>query len=100
MANGDNRFSPFDVLERLKETGFEQDQAESLARILSDVEFRNMATRQDVEASTLALKQDIKELEIGFKRDMKELDYKIENVRAELKRDIKELAGSGGIKNW
>ena len=76
MSNKDDRFNPFDVLEKLKDTGFEQDQAESLARFFSDVEFRNMATKQDVAE---------------IRRDIKELDVKIETIRSELKRDIKEL---------
>ena len=29
MSNGDDKFNPFDVLEELKDKGFEQDQAES-----------------------------------------------------------------------
>ena len=98
MPNGNDRFSPFDVLEKLKDTGFEQEQAEFLARFLSDVEFRNMATKKDVaeikrdikELDT-GLKRDIKELDAGLKRDIKELDIKIETIRSELKRDIKEL---------
>ena len=87
MANGNDSFNPFDVLEGLKDTGFQQDQAEFLARILSNVELRNMATKKDLEASTLALKHDIKELDFKIETIKKD----IETVKAELKRDIAEL---------
>ena len=66
MPNG---FNPFDLVEDFKKSGFQQKQAESLAKVLTDVESKNTASKQDI----------------------KELDFKIENVRAELKRDIKEL---------
>ena len=88
MPNRHDNFNPFDVLEELKDKGFEQDQAESLAKFFSNVELRNMATKQDLEASTLALKQDIKELDYKIelvKKDIKELEVKIGSIGKDLK---------------
>ena len=70
MPNGNN---PFDLVNDFKDAGFQQKQAEILARFLVNVESQNAATKQDLEASTLALKHDI------------------EIVRAELKRDIEGI---------
>ena len=75
-----NGFNPFDLVDDLKKSGFPQKQAESLAKILANVEIKNAATKQDLEATKLELKRDIEEIRAELKRD-------IELV----KRDIKEL---------
>ena len=80
MPNG-NGLNPYDLLDNLKKSGFNAKQAEALAKILTDMESKNAASKQDLEVTKLELK-----------RDIKELDTKIENVRAELKRDISELS--------
>ena len=75
-----NGFNPFDLVEDLKKSGFQQKQAETLAKMLSNMEAQSAVTKQDLEATKLELKRDIELV----KRD-------IENVRSELKLDIKEL---------
>ncbi|MGH8533309.1 MAG: hypothetical protein ACREV1_11465 [Gammaproteobacteria bacterium] len=69
----------FDTLKfakRLKEAGFTEQQAEALA-----------AAEAEFIGDNLATKRDIAEL----KRDIKELEVKIEQIRSDLTRDIKDL---------
>ena len=93
-----NGFNPFDLVEDLKKSGFQQKQAESLVKILADVEIQNAATKQDLEATKLELQRDIKGLDVKIEnikselqRDIKGLDVKIENIKSELQRDIAML---------
>ena len=79
-----NGFNPFDLVDDLKKSGFPQKQAESLAKILANVEIKNAATKQDLEATKLELKRDIelvkRDIEL-VKRDIKELELKIRQVK-------------------
>jgi predicted phage-related endonuclease len=91
----------FDTLKfakRLKEAGFTEQQAEALAAAEAEFIEEHLATKRDIAE----LKHDIKELEISLKRDMKELegtlrneikqlDVKIEQIKSDLVRDMKDL---------
>ena len=54
-----NGFNPFDLVEDLKKSGFQQKQAEFLVEILSNMESQSAVTKQDLEATKLELKRDI-----------------------------------------
>ena len=64
-----NGFSPFDLVDDFKKSGFSQKQAEALAKALTDVESKNAATKQDLEVTKLELKRDI--VEMGHKLTIK-----------------------------
>jgi hypothetical protein len=73
----------FDTLKyakRLKEGGFTEQQAETLASAEADLIEANLATKADI----FGLKRDLKELELALRRDLKE-------VEAKLTRDIEAL---------
>jgi len=77
----------FDTLKfakRLKEGGFTDQQAETLAQAEAEFIEQSLASKRDVKELETAVKRDVKELEIALKRD-------IEELRADLKRDLKEL---------
>ena len=63
------KFNPFKYVDDLKEAGFPAKQAEAQVKVWSE----------------------FVESELATKKDIKELEFKIENVKSELKRDIKEL---------
>ena len=65
-----NGFNPFELVEDLKKSGFQQKQAEVLAKLLSNVGSQNAVTKQDLEVTKLELKRDIKELESRMKLHM------------------------------
>jgi hypothetical protein len=95
----------FDTLKfakRLKEAGFTDQQAEALAAAEAELIEENLATKRDLKETEAELKRDIKELETALKRDIKELegalrneikqtDLKIELLRSDLSRDLREL---------
>ena len=68
-----NGFNPFDLVEDLKKSGFQQKQAETLAKMLSKMESQSAVTKQDLEATKLELKRDIELV----KRDIKELESRM-----------------------
>ena len=77
----------FDTLKfakRLKEGGFTDQQAETLAQAEAEFIEQSLASKRDVKELEVALKRDIEELRGGVRRD-------IEALRADLKRDMKEL---------
>ena len=102
-SNGTFSIQKFD---KLKESGFNEQQARGLLEIISE----DSISKADLQVSTTGLKRDIKELDAkietvraelkrdieivrsDLKRDIKELDTKIETAKIELKRDIKELS--------
>lgn len=66
----------FDTLKyakRLKEGGFTEQQADTLASAQVDLIEASLATKADI----LGLKRDIKELETCLKRDLKELEHRL-----------------------
>ncbi len=95
----------FDTLKfakRLKEAGFTEQQAEALAAAEAELIEENLSTKRDLKELEVALKGDLKELETSLERDLKELetvlrgeirqlDLKIEQVRADVKCDLKGL---------
>ena len=72
-----NGFNPFDLVEDLKKSGFQQKQAEALAKLLSNVEYQNTATKQDLEVTKIELKRDIKELELRIKASQNSQTFQI-----------------------
>ncbi|MGH8550628.1 MAG: DUF1640 domain-containing protein [Methylococcales bacterium] len=84
----------FDTLKfakRLKEAGFTEQQAETLAAAEAELIENNLATKRDLKELEVALKRDVKELEVTLKRDIKELEVKIEQNHSDLVRDMKDL---------
>jgi len=88
----------FDTLKfakRLKEGGFTDQQAETLAQAEAEFIEQNLTTKRDLKDLEIAVKRDVKELEVALKRDIEELRggvrRDIEALRADLKRDMKEL---------
>jgi len=80
----------FDTLKfakRLKEGGFTDQQAETLAQAEAEFIEQNLTTKRDLKDLEIAVKRDVKELEVALKRD-------IEELRGSVKRDIEELRGS------
>ena len=74
-------------VDRLKEIGFNEQQARGLLEIISE----ESISKADVELSTTLLQRDIKELDTKIETVRAELKKDIETIRTELKRDIKEL---------
>jgi predicted phage-related endonuclease len=98
----------FDTLKfanRLKEAGFTEQQAEALAHAEAEFIEQNLATKRDIadiKRDIADLKRDMKELEVTLRNDMKQLeitlrneikqlDVKIEQIRSDLTRDLKDL---------
>ena len=102
----------FDTLKfakRLKEAGFTEQQAEALADAEAEFIGQNLATKRDIAD----VKRDIKELEVTLRKEIKQLegtlhseikqldvtlrgeikqlDVKIEQIRSDLSRDLKDL---------
>ncbi|MGQ0591409.1 MAG: hypothetical protein ACT4QB_01840 [Gammaproteobacteria bacterium] len=80
----------FDTLKfakRLKEAGFTEEQAEALADAEAEFIEQNLATKRDIAD----LKRDIKELEVTLRNGIKQLDVRIEQIRSDLARDLKDL---------
>ncbi|MGH8554013.1 MAG: coiled-coil domain-containing protein [Gammaproteobacteria bacterium] len=102
----------FDTLKfakRLKEAGFTEQQAEALADAEAELIEQNLATKRDIAE----IKRDIKELEVTLRKEIKQLevtlhsaikeldvtlrgeikqlDVKIEQIRSDLARDLKDL---------
>ncbi len=50
-----------------------------------------IALKHDMKALETALKHDMKEFETGLRSEVKQIDLKIEQVRADLARDLKDL---------
>ena len=70
----------FDTLKfakRLKEGGFTDQQAETLAQAEAEFIEQNLATKRDLKDLEIALKRDIEELRADLKRDLKELEYRM-----------------------
>ena len=66
----------FDTLQyakKLREAGFTEQQAEVQAEAMAELVDDKLATKQDI----FALKRDIEELRAELKRDMKELEYRL-----------------------
>ena len=98
----------FDTLKfakRLKEAGFTEQQAEALADAEAELIEQNLATKRDiadVQRDIADLKRDMKELEVTLhsaikqlevtlRGEIKQLDVKIEQIRSDLARDLKDL---------
>jgi hypothetical protein len=80
----------FDTLKfakRLKEAGFTEQQAEALADAEAEFIEQNLATKRDIAD----IKRDIKELEVTLRTEIKQLEVKIEQIRSDLVRDMKDL---------
>jgi hypothetical protein len=72
---------------RLKEAGFTEQQAEALADAEAEFIEQNLATKRDIAD----VKRDIKELEVTLRNEIKQLDVKMEQIRSDLARDLKDL---------
>ncbi|MGH8612346.1 MAG: hypothetical protein ACREYF_09975 [Gammaproteobacteria bacterium] len=94
----------FDTLKfakRLKEAGFTEQQAEALADAEAELIEQNLATKRDiadikldiadVKRDIADIKRDIKALEVTLRGEIKQLDVRIEQVRSDLARDLKDL---------
>ncbi len=102
----------FDTLKfakRLKEAGFTEQQAEALADAEAEFIEQNLATKldiadikRDIKELEVALRTEIKQLEVALRTEIKQLDatlrteikqleVKIEQIRSDLARDMKDL---------
>ena len=82
-GNGD---SSIQRLDKFKEVGFNEAQARTLVE-----DQLSQASKDDLKFATIEIKRDIETVRAELKRDIKELDTKVETIKSELKRDIKEL---------
>ena len=76
-------FDTYAVIKRLQESGFSEQQAETMAGVLQDTQktsSEHLATKWDIQD----LQRDIKELEANTKRDLKELE-------TNLRQDMREM---------
>lgn len=91
----------FDTLKfakRLKEAGFTEQQAEALADAEAEFIEQNLATKRDIadikrdiKELEVTLRNEIKQLEVTLRGEIKQLDVKIEQIRSDLVRDLKDL---------
>jgi len=105
----------FDTLKfakRLKEAGFTEQQAEALADAEAEFIEQNLATKRDiadvkrdiadvkrdiadikrdVKELEVTLRNEIKQLEVTLRGEIKQLEVKIEQIRSDLARDLKDL---------
>ncbi|MGQ0591443.1 MAG: coiled-coil domain-containing protein [Gammaproteobacteria bacterium] len=91
----------FDTLKfakRLKEAGFTEQQAEALAAAEAEFIEQNLATKRDIadikrdiKELEVTLRNDLKQLEVTLRNEIKQLDVKIEQVRSDVARDLKDL---------
>ena len=75
-----NGLNTLEYAQRLERAGVPREQAEVQASIFYEIINSELATRRDLE-----------EVKAELKRDIKDIDLKIENVRSELKRDMAEM---------
>lgn len=93
LQGHDFTLRPIDTLaitKRLRASGYTEAQAEVQAEIWAEIIERNLASKRDLKDIEVSLRKEMREIEASLKRDIAQLDLKIESVRAELKRDIKE----------
>jgi len=90
-------FDTHEFIKTLEESGFKEEQAEALSKVIKQVQEANLeelATKKDI----LELKHGIKELEVNTKSDIKKLEAStksaIKELEANTKFDIKELEAS------
>jgi biopolymer transport protein ExbB/TolQ len=98
----------FDTLKfakRLKEAGFTEQQAEALADAEAEFIEQNLATKRDIDdikrdiadvkrdikELEVTLRNEIKQLDVTLRSEIKQLDVKIEQIRSDLARDLKDL---------
>jgi predicted phage-related endonuclease len=102
----------FDTLKfakRLKEAGFTEQQAEALADAEAEFIEQNLATKRDIadvkrdikelevtlrneiKQLHVTLRNEIKQLDVTLRSEIKQLDVKIEQIRSDLARDLKDL---------
>lgn len=90
---------------KLRAGGFTEQQAETQARALAEVVEKQLVTRQDVDGRQAEIKRDIHESENRLEARVREvevrvreLELKMDNVKAELKRDIE--ASRADLIKW
>ncbi len=70
----------FDTLKfakRLKEAGFTEEQAEALANAGAELIEQNLATKRDIKELELKMEQKIEQLRSDLARDLKDLEYRM-----------------------
>ncbi|MGH8577053.1 MAG: hypothetical protein ACREXX_04445 [Gammaproteobacteria bacterium] len=76
------------------QAGFTEQQAEALADAEADLIEQNFATKldiADIKRDIAYVKPEIKELEVTLRNEIKRLDVKIEQIRSDVARDLKDL---------
>jgi predicted phage-related endonuclease len=88
----------FDTLtyaNKLKEAGFTERQAETIATTQAELIDKQLVTREYLDSRIAEVRRDLKELGTSTKRDLKELETSTKRDLKELetstKRDLKEL---------
>ncbi|MGH8511599.1 MAG: hypothetical protein ACREU8_09530 [Gammaproteobacteria bacterium] len=113
-------FDTLKFAKRLKEAGFTEQQAEALADAEAELIEQNLATKRDIaeikrdikelevtlrkeikqlevtlhsaiKELDVTLRGEIKELDVTLRGEIKQLDVKIEQIRSDLARDLKDL---------
>lgn len=85
----------FDTLKfakRLKESGFNENQAEALAEAIKDASGEGeLATKRDLKDVENCLRRDLSEVQNSLKRDLNEVENKLRHEISDVKRDLQEL---------
>jgi len=113
-------FDTLKFAKRLKEAGFTEQQAEALADAEAEFIGQNLATKRDIADVKRDIKElevtlrkeikqlegtlhseikqlegtlhsEIKQLDVTLRGEIKQLDVKIEQIRSDLSRDLKDL---------
>ncbi|MBF0139749.1 MAG: hypothetical protein HQL74_05655 [Magnetococcales bacterium] len=84
-------FDSLAYVKRLKAAGMPESQAEVQAETIMEWMEDRLATKVEMETVRADLKRDIKELDAKIESVRADLKRDIESVRADLKRDIKDL---------
>ena len=113
-------FDTLKFAKRLKEAGFTEQQAEALADAEAEFIEQNLATKRDIadvkrdikelevtlrneikqldvtlrneiKQLDVTLRNDIKQLDVTLRGEIKQLDVKIEQIRSDLARELKDL---------
>ncbi|WP_394753883.1 DUF1640 domain-containing protein [Crenothrix sp.] len=71
-------FDTLKFVRKLKEAGFEQNQAEAVADAFRDAQAETeVATTRDLKELELSLKAEIKEMELSLKAEMQAMEYRM-----------------------
>ena len=92
VSNGTVSFDTQRVVDRLREGGWNEEQARALCDVLREI-MRGVATSSEIERIESSLRADMKRVEASLQSDMKRVESKVEQVESSFRSDMRSLEG-------